>query len=92
MIEQSLTLVKQLKKKQEDEQKLVARYSLADAVFGKAEIDTSSGIVNLWLGANVMLEYTYDEAIELLSTKGTAAKKDFEEVSAPCVGLSPWHN
>ncbi len=45
-------------------------------IHAKAEIDTASGIVNLWLGANVMLEYTYDEAIELLSSKEKKAKKD----------------
>jgi len=59
----------------------VTRYSLADAVFAKAEIDTESGLVGLWLGANVMLEYTYDEAIKLLSSKEENAKKEFQEVS-----------
>lgn len=44
-----------------------------------AEIDCASGIVNLWLGANVMLEYTYDEAIELLQSKNIKAKKDLKE-------------
>jgi prefoldin subunit 5 len=63
----------------------VTRYSLADAVFGKAEIDTSTQTVGLWLGANVMLEYTYDEAMELLSSKEELAKKEFEEVSARIV-------
>ena len=49
-------------------------------VFAKAEI-SKSGVVHLWLGANVMLEYTYDEAIELLSTKLEKAKKDLSEIS-----------
>ena len=49
-------------------------------VFAKAEI-SNSGVVHLWLGANVMLEYTYDEAIELLSSKLDKAKKDMEEIS-----------
>jgi hypothetical protein len=39
-----------------------------------------TGIVNLWLGANVMLEYTYDDAIELLTSKEQQAKQDFEHV------------
>ena len=80
-IEKSLALVENLKKKQDGEESVVARYSLADAVYGKAEIDTSQGIVGLWLGANVMLEYTYDDAIALLSSKEEAAKREFEEVS-----------
>ena len=49
-------------------------------VYAKAEI-SNSGVVHLWLGANVMLEYTYDEAIELLSGKLEKAKKDMEEIS-----------
>jgi prefoldin subunit 5 len=49
-------------------------------VFAKAEI-SKSGVVHLWLGANVMLEYTYDEAIELLSSKLEKAKKDMKTIS-----------
>lgn len=81
-MEESLALVKKLKGKQDEDEALVTRYSLSDAgVFGKAEIDTASGIVGLWLGANVMLEYTYDEAIEWLSSKEETVKREFEEVS-----------
>ena len=79
-IEKSLTLVRHLKVKQEANETLFTRYSLADAVFAKAELDTSAGVVNLWLGANVMLEYTYQEAIELLESKEAIAKKEFLEV------------
>jgi len=79
-IEKSLTLVKHLKAKQEEGETVVTRYNLADTVYTKAELDVDSGIVNLWLGANVMIEYTYDEAIELLSSKEEKAKKDLEDV------------
>lgn len=81
-IEKSLTLVKHLKEKAEDDEPLVTRYSLADAVFAKAELDQSERKVYLWLGANVMLEYSYDEAIELLETKLRIAKKELEEGSS----------
>lgn len=80
-IEKSLALVRHLKKKKDNDETLVTRYNLADSVFGKAEVDTASGIVNLWLGANVMLEYTYDEAIDLLASKEKLAKKDFEDAT-----------
>ena len=79
-IKKSLTLVKHLKAKQEEGETVVTRYNLADTVYTKAELDVDSGIVNLWLGANVMIEYTYDEAIELLSSKEEKAKKDLEDV------------
>ena len=82
MIEKSYKLVSFLKSKEDedDDKPLTTRYNLADMVFAKAEI-SKSGVVHLWLGANVMLEYTYDEAIELLSTKLEKAKKDLSEIS-----------
>lgn len=55
----------------------MTRYNLADNVYGKAEVDCSTGIVNLWLGANVMLEYTYQEAIDFLSQNEESARKEF---------------
>lgn len=58
----------------------MARYSLADNIYAKAELDYSTGTVNLWLGANVMLEYTYEEAIEFLSKNEEKAKREFEDV------------
>jgi len=78
-IEKSLALVNYLKKKESDEENIVTRYNLADMVYTKAEVDCSSGIVNLWLGANVMLEYTYNEAIELLSSKLKTARNELEQ-------------
>lgn len=81
-IEKSITLVRHLRKKKESgESGVIARYNLADTVYSKAEVDCSQGIVNLWLGANVMLEYTYDEALDLLTSKQSVAKKDFKEVT-----------
>jgi prefoldin subunit 5 len=79
-IEKSLALVTFLKQKKDDEENIVTRYNLADTIYSKAEVDCKSGIVNLWLGANVMLEYTHEEAIELLSSKEAIAKREFEEV------------
>jgi hypothetical protein len=80
-IEKSITLVRHLKEKKDAGDTVITRYNLADTIYSKAEVDCSQGIVNLWLGANVMLEYTYDEALELLTSKQTVAKKDFREVS-----------
>lgn len=81
-IEKSIALVRHLKeKKDKEETKVITRYNLADTIYAKAEVDCSQGIVNIWLGANVMLEYTYDEALELLTSKQTVAKKGYKEVS-----------
>jgi len=64
-----LALVKHLNRKSEAKEAVVTRYGMADTVYAKVELGVEAGIVNLWLGANVMLEYTYDEAIALLSSK-----------------------
>eukprot|EP00611_Tribonema_gayanum_P016848 TRINITY_DN2928_c0_g1_i1.p1 TRINITY_DN2928_c0_g1~~TRINITY_DN2928_c0_g1_i1.p1 ORF type:complete len:212 (-),score=56.26 TRINITY_DN2928_c0_g1_i1:848-1483(-) len=64
-IERSLDLVKHLIQKQEEDEKVQTHYNLADTVYGKAEL-TGDGCVCIWLGANVMLEYSYEEAHELL--------------------------
>ena len=73
--------MRHLKDKKEEGEAIITRYNLADTVYAKAEVDCSQGIVNLWLGANVMLEYTYDEALDLLTSKESLAKKEFGEVS-----------
>lgn len=75
-LEKSLSLVKTLQKKKDEGTTALTRYNLADNVYGKAEVDCSSGIVNLWLGANVMLEYTYEEAINFLAPKLEEAQKE----------------
>ena len=81
-METSLALVKNLQKKRDENETVITRYSLADDVYGKAELDLEQGTVNLWLGANVMLEYTYEDAIEFLSKNETLARKEFGEVKS----------
>lgn len=79
-MEKSIKLVQHLKSKKEGGEAVITRYNLADMIYAKAEVDCSQGIVNLWLGANVMLEYSYDEALDLLISKEALAKKEFGEV------------
>lgn len=79
-METSLKLVKNLQKKRDEQESVVTRYSLADDVYGKAELDLDQGSVNLWLGANVMLEYTFEDAIAFLSKNESMAKREFGEV------------
>jgi len=80
-IEKSLALVQHLKKKHDEGENIMTRYNLADTLYAKAEVNCASGIVHLWLGANVMLEYTHDEAIELLTSKLKKAKTEFGEAT-----------
>lgn len=43
-----------------------ANFLIADNVWAKAKIPNDTGKVGLWLGANVMVEYDFDEAINIL--------------------------
>lgn len=49
-------------------------YELNDTLYAKAEI-TPSNTVYLWLGANVMLEYTTEEALSMLAERLKVAKQ-----------------
>ena len=75
-LEQTLDAVKLLKKKQEDGEDMYANYSLSDTVYTKTKVDTEADKVCLWIGANVMVEYTSSEAITMLEEQlvGSAAK------------------
>ncbi|CCC71892.1 hypothetical protein NCAS_0I02240 [Naumovozyma castellii] len=58
---------------------LETNYQLNDTLFTKAVIQTGEDLkVGLWLGADVMLEYPLDEAIELLEKKLADAKENLE--------------
>ena len=52
-------------------------FALADQVHAKATV-APSGRVCLWLGADVMLEYSYAEALELLQANSAAAEKSWQ--------------
>ena len=41
-------------------------FLISDNIWAKAKIPNDTGRVGLWLGANVMVEYSYDEALKLL--------------------------
>jgi prefoldin subunit 5 len=43
-----------------------ANFLISDNVWAKAKIPNDTGKVGLWLGANVMVEYNFEEALKLL--------------------------
>jgi prefoldin subunit 5 len=79
-LSKSLALIEALRSKGQEPQFIW--YALADNIYARAEIETKRPVVNLWLGANVMLEYTYDEATEFLSTSIAKATTEFGHVKA----------
>merc|ERR1711977_738577 len=48
-------------------------YQLSENIWSRAQV-APTNCVCLWLGANVMLEYTLDEAVELLRSNEANAK------------------
>jgi len=75
-IEKSLNMLKKLiAKRDEGAESLKTHFQLGSSLHANAEIPTNEdACVCLWLGANVMLEYTYDEALELLTKNYESAK------------------
>lgn len=74
-IEKNLAVISLLKEKKatedEDADELIdVNYELDSTLYTKATVDTKNlESVYLWLGAEVMLEYPLDEAVELLNTR-----------------------
>ncbi|KAH7103743.1 Prefoldin, subunit 3 [Auriculariales sp. MPI-PUGE-AT-0066] len=54
-------------------------FELNETLYAEADI-TPSDSVYLWLGANVMLSYSLEEAAELLQSKFTAAEQNLSNV------------
>jgi prefoldin subunit 5 len=79
-IEQTLELVKVLKAKKDDDEEMITNFSLCDMVYSKAKVDAEAGIVGLWIGANIMVEYTHEEAIDLLTEQLSATKIKITEL------------
>ena len=64
--QKDLDLVRHLITKRDEDERLDMKFNLADNVYAKAAVDCSVGKVCIWLGAQVMVEYPYEEAQELL--------------------------
>eukprot|EP00887_Chlorella_sp_A99_P002019 scaffold18.g2019.t1 len=67
-LKKCLDAVLLLQQQQEAEQPTAVDFSLSDQVFARAQLRHVEG-VNLWLGANVMLEYPLEEARALLEVQ-----------------------
>lgn len=66
-IRKTLEMVRLLKDKNAQKEAIQTNFLISDNVWAKATIPNDTGRVGLWLGANVMVEYTHDEALKLLS-------------------------
>ena len=64
--QKDLDMVRHLIAKRDEDAVLHMTFNLADNVYAKATVNGSVGSVCIWLGAQVMVEYSYEEAQELL--------------------------
>ncbi|KAI8915071.1 Prefoldin subunit 3, partial [Entophlyctis helioformis] len=64
---------------QDSEEPIVSDFELSETLWAKASIPPTDR-VNLWLGANVMLEYPIGEAKDLLTSKLASARLSLEQV------------
>jgi prefoldin subunit 5 len=85
-IESALAVLTHVTDKVAADETVSAQFELSDAVYVKAEIAATKTVM-LWLGANVMVEYTHDEAHELLSTNLRNAQETLEQLTEHLDGL-----
>ncbi|XP_044738921.1 prefoldin subunit 3 [Chrysoperla carnea] len=75
-LKRSLDMIHKLKNQQDD---VETEFLLSEQVFIKARIPPTKSVC-LWLGANVMLEYTLEDAEQLLSSNMKAATRNLAYV------------
>ncbi|ESR32598.1 hypothetical protein CICLE_v10005911mg [Citrus x clementina] len=80
-IEKCLDIVATLQAKKEEGEALTADFEVSEGIFSRARIEDTDSVC-LWLGANVMLEYSCDEATVLLQKNLENAKASLEVLIA----------
>lgn len=78
-IRSSLDVLKLIRSRNQLNSPMTSNFLLSDEVYMEAIIPPTDRI-NLWLGANVMLEYTLDEAEKLLSKNLEAANRNLTQI------------
>ncbi|XP_042909331.1 prefoldin subunit 3 [Parasteatoda tepidariorum] len=78
-IKTSLDMLKLLKTKKEESANVDTQFMVCDDLYIKAKVPPTDK-VGLWLGANVMLEYTLKDAEDLLSRNFQTATKNLSQL------------
>ncbi len=79
-IKKTLEMVALLKSRAMTKDKAIeTNFLVSDNIWAKATIPNESGRVGLWLGANVMVEYSHDEALKLLARNLKNAEEKLAE-------------
>ena len=79
-IKRTLEMVALLKQKHDGDDKAVeTNFLVSDNIWAKAKVPNESGKVGLWLGANVMVEYNFNDALQLCGKNLANAQQKFTE-------------
>ena len=79
-IKRTLEMVAMLKQKHDgDNAEVDANFLISDNIWAKAKVPNNTGKVGLWLGANVMVEYTFVDALALLTKNLSNAQTKLAE-------------
>ena len=88
-IKKSLEMVNYLIAQRAAGSNISTNFPLSDNVYAKANINCAdgdqAGQVCLWLGAKVMMQYSYEEALELLTNNLSGASSKLAEVNEDLV-------
>merc|ERR1711974_441509 len=79
-ITSSLVLINKLRAKRDANEETDTQFLLSDSVYASAKIPATEKVC-LWLGANVMLEYSLNDAEELLKKNKESAEKNVQQIA-----------
>nr|CAG4636662.1 EOG090X0IRH [Eubosmina coregoni]SVE70176.1 EOG090X0IRH [Eubosmina coregoni] len=78
-IQKSLDMISVLEAKKKAEERIETQFLLSDLLYSRAIIEPTDRVC-LWLGANVMLEYSLEDAKALLEKNHETATKSLAQV------------
>eukprot|EP01103_Thecamoeba_quadrilineata_P011295 TRINITY_DN2667_c0_g1_i2.p1 TRINITY_DN2667_c0_g1~~TRINITY_DN2667_c0_g1_i2.p1 ORF type:complete len:136 (+),score=25.68 TRINITY_DN2667_c0_g1_i2:259-666(+) len=79
-IEKTLATVKHIQSKKDSEEGISTHFELADHLYANATIKHPKSVC-LWLGANVMVEFSFEEALDLLTKNLTSANENLDSLT-----------
>jgi prefoldin alpha subunit len=79
-IEKTLEAVLFLKNQNQSKKPTLVNFQLTDGIFIESKIKETTDKVAIWLGANIMVEYNFEEAIKLLEENKSIATKSLLDV------------
>jgi len=79
-IKSSLIMIEHLRAKSESKDEIESHFLISDQAYSKATIPPTDKVC-LWLGANVMLEYSLDEAEKLLKKNLESAESSVQQIA-----------